>query len=160
MPEFQLPAGLDLFDWFVLALRIAFIALIYLFLYQVGRTSVRELVTIGKISASSPTERPIVQSVAMLEVVAPGESSWQQGTQFPLDYFTTLGRNPENSIVLNDSFVSGTHAEVSLQQSQWWLADLGSTNGTRLNGQQIAGRVPLQSGDVISIGGVQLRALM
>ena len=101
IPELQLPTGFDAFDWFILILRIAFIALIYLFLYQVGRVSVRELVTIGQVSASIPQHAP-VQSMAigMLEMVDGAESSWRAGTRFALDYYTTVGRNPENSIAI------------------------------------------------------------
>lgn len=159
LPELQLPTGFDAFDWFILLLRIAFIALIYLFLYQVGRVGVRELVTIGQASAAMPQQR--VEQVAIvgsLEMVDPAESSWRQGTQFALDYYTTIGRNPENAITLNDGFVSGNHAEISFNQGAWWLMDLGSTNGTFVNGQPVQGRIQLHSGDIISFGRVHLRA--
>lgn len=160
MFDFQLPAGLDVFDWFILALRIAFIALIYLFLYQVGRASVRELVGIGKVAGNAPSqvEQAPVRNQGVLEVMDPGESSWQPGTEIPLDYVSSLGRLPVNGIVLDDTFVSGTHAEITYEQQAWWLTDLGSTNGTRVNNRPVAGRVRLNSGDTISIGRVQLRA--
>lgn len=158
-PELQLPTGFDAFDWFILILRIAFIALIYLFLYQVGRVSVRELITIGRISASMP-QQPQVQALAsgMLEMIDGAESSWATGTQFALDYYSTIGRNPENSIVINDGFVSGSHAEISYNQGGWWLMDVGSTNGTQLNGQPIRSKVQLHNGDIVSFGRVNLRA--
>lgn len=159
IPELQLPTGFDAFDWFILILRVAFIALIYLFLYQVGRVSVRELVTIGQISANMPQQAPM-QALAsgMLEMVDPAESGWQPGTQFALDYYTTVGRNPENSIAINDGFVSGSHAEISFNQGGWWLMDVGSTNGTQVNGQPVHGKVQLHSGDIVSFGRVHLRA--
>lgn len=157
--DLQLPTGFDAFDWFILILRIAFIALIYLFLYQVGRVSVRELVTIGKVSASIP-QAASAQAMAsgMLEMIDGAESNWQQGTQFALDYYTTVGRNPENSIAINDGFVSGSHAEISFNQGAWWLLDLGSTNGTQVNGQPVQGKVQLHQGDIVSFGRVHLRA--
>lgn len=159
IPELQLPTGFDAFDWFILILRIAFIALIYLFLYQVGRVSVRELVTIGQVSATMPQQAPM-QALAsgMLELVDPAESGWQRGTQFALDYYTTIGRNPENSIAINDGFVSGSHAEISFNQGSWWLMDVGSTNGTQINGQAVRGKVQLHAGDIVSFGRVHLRA--
>lgn len=159
IPELQLPTGFDAFDWFILILRIAFIALIYLFLYQVGRVSVRELVTIGQVSATMPQQAPM-QALAsgMLELVDPAESGWQRGTQFALDYYTTIGRNPENSIAINDGFVSGSHAEISFNQGSWWLMDVGSTNGTQINGQAVRGKVQLHTGDIVSFGRVHLRA--
>lgn len=161
LTELQLPTGFDTFDWFILLLRIAFITLIYLFLYQVGRVSVRELVTIGQVSSSMPQQAPM-QTLAngRLEMVDRAESSWQNGTSFALDYYTTIGRNPENSIAINDGFVSGNHAEISFNQGAWWLMDLGSTNGTQLNGQPVQGKVQLNNGDIVSFGRVHLRALL
>lgn len=157
--ELQLPTGFDAFDWFILVLRVAFIALIYLFLYQVGRVSVRELVTIGKVSTSIPQAAPSqAMATGSLEMVDGAESRWQPGTQFSLDYYTTVGRNPENSIAINDGFVSGSHAEISFNQGAWWLMDLGSTNGTQVNGQPIQGKVQLHQGDIVSFGRVHLRA--
>ena len=159
LPEFQLPTGFDAFDWFILILRIAFIALIYLFLYQVGRVSVRELVTIGQVSSSIP-QQAAATSVAsgMLEMVDRAESSWQNGTQFALDYYTTIGRNAENAIAINDGFVSGNHAEISFNQGAWFLVDVGSTNGTQVNGQPVQGKVQLHNGDIVSFGRVHMRA--
>lgn len=159
IPELQLPTGFDAFDWFILVLRVAFIALIYLFLYQVGRVSVRELVTIGQVSAGMPQQAQM-QSLAtgQLELIDGAESSWQQGTRFALDYYTTIGRNEENSIAINDGFVSGSHAEISFNQGAWWLMDVGSTNGTQVNGQPVQGKVQLHTGDIVSFGRVHLRA--
>lgn len=159
IPELQLPTGFDAFDWFILVLRIAFIALIYFFLYQVGRVSVRELVTIGRISASMP-EQSEMKTLAsgMLELIDGAESSWQKGTQFALDYYTTVGRNPENSVAIDDGFVSGSHAEISFNQGVWWLMDVGSTNGTQVNGQPVQGKVQLHAGDIVSFGRVHMRA--
>jgi pSer/pThr/pTyr-binding forkhead associated (FHA) protein len=159
LPDFQLPTGFDAFDWFILVLRVAFIALIYLFLYQVGRVSVRELVTIGQVSSSLPQQVAATSmATGMLEMVDPAESSWQSGTQFALDYYTTIGRNAENSIAINDGFVSGNHAEISFNQGAWWLMDVGSTNGTQVNGQPVQGKVQLHAGDIVSFGRVHLRA--
>lgn len=159
LPDFQIPTGFDAFDWFILVLRVAFIALIYLFLYQVGRVSVRELVTIGQVSASLPQQAAATSmATGMLEMIDPAESSWQGGTRFALDYYTTVGRNAENSIAINDGFVSGSHAEISYNQGAWWLMDVGSTNGTQVNGQPVHGKMQLHSGDIVSFGRVHMRA--
>jgi pSer/pThr/pTyr-binding forkhead associated (FHA) protein len=159
LPDFQIPTGFDAFDWFILVLRVAFIALIYLFLYQVGRVSVRELVTIGQVSASLPQQAAATSmATGMLEMIDPAESNWQGGTRFALDYYTTVGRNAENSIAINDGFVSGNHAEISYNQGVWWLMDVGSTNGTQVNGQPVQGKVQLHAGDIVSFGRVHMRA--
>ncbi len=66
-----------------------------------------------------------------------------------------LGRGTENQVVLDDSRVSRQHAEIFLRGSEWYLRDLGSTNGTYVNGYGIRERA-LESGDRVSLGGVEL----
>ncbi|MBI2382609.1 MAG: FHA domain-containing protein [Gammaproteobacteria bacterium] len=63
----------------------------------------------------------------------------------------TIGRHPDNDIALNDKAVSGHHAVVITILQDSFLEDLDSTNGTQVNGKQIA-KHPLSHGDVISIG--------
>lgn len=55
----------------------------------------------------------------------------------------TIGRGPDNDLVIDDPCVSLRHAAVSLREGTWWLKDLGSTNGTLVNGQRIE-RVPIE----------------
>jgi hypothetical protein len=79
------------------------------------------------------------------------------GTSFPLLPLTSLGRGPMNTVVLNDTFCSQEHALVTWRGGQWWLEDRNSSNGTRLNGEKIAGPVVVSSGDVIGIGQIALK---
>jgi DNA-binding CsgD family transcriptional regulator len=68
------------------------------------------------------------------------------------DRGVTIGRDPVNDVVLNqDKLVSRAHAEIHLRDRQWYLIDLGSRNGTVVNGRA-AHRHPLRDGDVIGIG--------
>jgi pSer/pThr/pTyr-binding forkhead associated (FHA) protein len=66
-----------------------------------------------------------------------------------------LGRGMDNEIVLEDPRVSRYHAEIYLRGSEWVLRDLGSTNGTYVNGYGVHERA-LESGDRVSLGGVEL----
>jgi len=78
--------------------------------------------------------------------------------RFPLRLGETLlGRSPYCSIVLGDNSVSRQHAAVRLTASELVIEDLGSRNGTKVNGQLINGRRPLHSGDVIEIGKLKLQ---
>jgi len=64
----------------------------------------------------------------------------------------TIGRSRQCDIVLNDPNVSREHAEVRQRGEQWFVRDLGSTNGTALNGRRVSGTEPVSSGDEIEIG--------
>src|SRR2546421_2664256 len=66
----------------------------------------------------------------------------------------TIGRSPENSIQLDDTSVSGRHAELAVVAENCYLKDLGSTNGTLVNGQSVSG-VQLRAGDRIRFGKVE-----
>jgi pSer/pThr/pTyr-binding forkhead associated (FHA) protein len=70
----------------------------------------------------------------------------------------TFGRAGDNSAVLgSDEFASAHHARVESQRDGVWLLDLGSTNGTWVNGSRMDGRHRLKNGDVIRIGATELR---
>ena len=72
--------------------------------------------------------------------------------EFPLSKErVTIGRHPDNDISLNDKAVSGRHAVIITILHDSFLEDLNSTNGTLVNGKQVA-KHPLASGDSISIG--------
>lgn len=67
----------------------------------------------------------------------------------------TIGRLPDCDLHLDDSTVSREHAAVVRRGDQWWVLDLGSTNGTRVNGRA-AGEHALTDGDVIELGDVEV----
>jgi hypothetical protein len=68
----------------------------------------------------------------------------------------TLGRSRECDITLEDPNVSRTHAEVRPRGGSWVLTDLGSTNGSRLNGRRVEGPEVLKPGDEIELGTSQI----
>jgi predicted component of type VI protein secretion system len=70
----------------------------------------------------------------------------------------TIGRSGENTAVLaGDDFASARHARVESQRDGVWILDLGSTNGTWVNGERMDGRHRLRPGDVVRIGQTELR---
>lgn len=74
----------------------------------------------------------------------------------PLDSTSmTIGRGLNNDIILEDARVSRNHAQLRYKSRRFWLTDLGSTNGTFVNGEPVTERA-LRDGDVISLGGLEL----
>ncbi|MCU1503029.1 MAG: hypothetical protein JWM12_2383 [Ilumatobacteraceae bacterium] len=69
----------------------------------------------------------------------------------------TIGRLPDCSIPVNDPNVSRRHTEVRPVGSSFVLVDLGSTNGTKVNGMRINGEHVLNDGDIVSVGSTHLR---
>jgi len=75
------------------------------------------------------------------------------GVTFPLEGDQlTIGRDASNGVAINDAEVSRKHSRLSFQGGKYVVEDLGSTNGTFVNGQRLAGPVVLKPGDVVSLG--------
>ena len=68
----------------------------------------------------------------------------------------TLGRSRDCDIVLDDSSISRRHAEIRPAGDGWTVADLGSTNGVRLNGRTLRDATPLQAGDRVELGSTEI----
>ena len=95
-----------------------------------------------------------------IEIIENGDNtSLKVGSVIPIKDETTIGRRGSNSIVLNDQYVSGSHARIMVKNNALILEDLGSTNGTFLNGQKISGRVKLFAKDQIAIGTAVFKVL-
>ncbi|MCS7050578.1 MAG: FHA domain-containing protein [Thermomicrobium sp.] len=138
------------FEWFVLLLRLVFAFLLYFFIFLVARVTLRELAAVGEVGGGhdGPPGHVIVQS--------PGTTGLRPGTRLPLEPVTVIGRHPSCTIRLDDSFVSTEHAQLTWEHGRWWIADLKSTNGTRVNGRPVTAPTGLRYGDVIEIGDVRL----
>lgn len=76
------------------------------------------------------------------------------GQEHPLAARTTLGRALECEVVITSKSVSREHARMSLEGRRWLVEDLGSTNGTFLNGERVLGRRELRDGDSLKVGEV------
>lgn len=68
-----------------------------------------------------------------------------------------IGRAADNTLVLQDETASAHHARLSFHEGQWWLEDLGSRNGTAVNGMALEGPLVLTYGDQIAFGRVEFR---
>jgi pSer/pThr/pTyr-binding forkhead associated (FHA) protein len=84
-----------------------------------------------------------------------------QGRRIPIASRITIGRDPTNSISLDDMLASRFHAVVQKVKSDYFIEDLGSTNGTFVNGEKIPPEkyVRLQPADTVLIGRSELSLL-
>jgi len=69
----------------------------------------------------------------------------------------TIGRSKKNDLVLADQWLSRIHAEIRRENTRHFIRDLDSRNGTYVNGMRLSQRVPLQNGDMVTLGDQQLR---
>lgn len=152
MPDFE--STFLTFEWVMLLLRVAFIGLIYVFLYRIAQVALRELVTIGRAVGHEERRTAVRTQPASLEVVDAAESSFEPGERVPLATYTTVGRSPDNALVIDDSFTSSSHAEILREGDTWLVRDLGSTNGTFVNDRRVNGQTWIRSGDEIAFGNV------
>ena len=74
------------------------------------------------------------------------------GKRYPLADGMTIGRGPVNDLVLDLDDVSRQHARFFAESGGWSVEDLGSTNGTQVNGAPIKGLVQLRNGDLVKVG--------
>jgi hypothetical protein len=137
-------AGLTLALW---GLRLAFLALLWLALALMARALLRDVRT----AARDPEG-----ALGRLVVVASGGQP-PPGAVFALDAVTTLGRDLGSTVVLDDPYASARHAVLTHRDGTWYVEDLGSTNGTWLNGSPVAGLAAVAFGDEIRLGEVRLR---
>jgi hypothetical protein len=97
-----------------------------------------------------------VLGVASLTVREPAKDA---GRSYALADETTLGRSASSTVALpEDSFVSSTHARIWRQGAQVMVQDLGSTNGTFVNGNRLTTPAPLKPGDRLQVGKTVLEA--
>ncbi len=132
--------------------KIALILLLYLFLFAVVRAGVRVVATgpaaSGAVFAPTGTEWSVVVEKGPAEL---------RGVRVPLDTAVVIGRAAEADITIADSFVSSRHARITPGAGGPVVEDLRSTNGTVLNGAQIARPTTLKKGDRITLGDVVLK---
>ena len=97
--------------------------------------------------------RPSSTAIATLHVVEPLEGA---GAEYPVVGELTIGRSPGCAIVIDDTYVSQQHARIFPDGDAHSLEDLGSTNGTILNGRLLTEPAVLRLGDRIQVGGTVL----
>jgi hypothetical protein len=142
-------------EWTLLALRLLAVAVLYAFLAAVVVVIWRDLRAAGGRSNRSPDES--AAPGGRLRLLGEEDAAPTADESFALAEHMTLGRAADNTIALPDTYASAYHARLDQHDGEWWLTDLDSRNGTRLNDVPIGKPVPLADGDVIGIGQMKLR---
>ncbi len=154
-------------DVVLLVLRIAILVLLYLFIFLVVRTAVRTVTSAAapapdvslpegarQAAAATPAERALRREERASERTMAGEKLdftphinprlvveespiVPAGVIFPLEGWITVGRAPTSDIVLDEQFVSSTHARLVPRGQFYYVEDLGSTNGTFVNEKDV-----------------------
>ena len=127
-------------DIILALLRIIFLGLVYLFVWQVARAIGAHL------GISLRRNRREGTKVVMIK------SETQQGTELEVEDVTVLGRSPEADVLLDDPYASEFHMRLVAQENGMVLHDLGSTNGTYVNGRRVTAPTTLRRGDTIQVG--------
>ncbi len=150
----------------LLALKIAFLVLLYLLIWRILRTAARELRTphqdsmiLSPAAAASVGLGRAAAPARAVQLVVQRSPSLDVGDGFPVDSAPlTIGRGGQNELVLDgDEFASARHARIEARRDGVWVQDLGSTNGTYVNGSRVEGAHRLAAGDVLRVGETDLR---
>jgi len=149
----------------LLILKIAFVVLLYLFIWRIVRTASKDLRVPQESFILAPSQAselgairdPGPRNVGRLVVVSsptldPGEGRMLDSAPI------TVGRGPQNDVALDgDDFASAKHARIEPRRDGVWVEDVGSTNGTFLNGIKLTRPRKLTPGDVVRVGETELR---
>jgi hypothetical protein len=157
-------------DPVVVALKFGFLAILFLFLLWITRSAMKDLSRTGggtAAAAADPVDRaggrrresamPDLRAGVdpRLEVVA--AMGHHPGTSFDVGAGATLGRSDSADINVDDPFASSAHARIFQRGDYMYLEDMGSTNGTYLNGRQVRTAERLKVADSIRIGDTEYR---
>ncbi|MEX2196064.1 MAG: FHA domain-containing protein [Thermoleophilaceae bacterium] len=158
-------------DPIAVALKFGFLAVLYLFLLWVARSSVRDLARsagpddVPAPDAAEPEPRRRRREPAgpdlragvapRLEVLA--AMGYEPGMRFEIGEGATMGRADSSDIPIDDPFASSAHARIFPRGQFMYIEDMGSTNGTYLNGRQLRRAEQLKVADVVRIGESEYR---
>ena len=146
----------------LLVLKIAFLVLLYLFIWRIVRSAARDVrmpqesFVLAPGSVPGLGEEPQIQSGRLVVIKSP---ALEEDDELMLDSAALLlGRGSGNDVNLaRDEYASSNHARVEPRRDGVWVEDVGSTNGTYLNGIRLTNAKRLAPGDILRVGETELR---
>jgi hypothetical protein len=147
----------------LLVLKIAFLVLLYLFIWRIVRSASRDLrlpqesMILSPQQASALLAQPLGREHGRLVVAQ--SHALEEGDVYAIDSTAlTVGRSDANDLALEgDEFASARHARFEPRRDGVWIEDMGSTNGTFVNGIRLDRGRRLAPGDVVRVGETDLR---
>jgi hypothetical protein len=152
-------------DPIAVLLKFGFLAVLFLFLLWVSRSALRDVAGRGStavIDDTGPTSAPAQGGMDLRSGVSPrleviAAMGYEPGTTFDLSDGITMGRAASADVRIDDPFASAAHCRVFPHSQFMYIEDMGSTNGTFLNGRQLRKPEQLKVADVIRIGDTEYR---
>jgi hypothetical protein len=147
-----------LVEQLLLALQVAFVVLLYLFIWRVVRVASRDL-RVGQESMVLTPVRPAEQAPARAagRLVVAASPELEPGTRLEISRELVAGRDAGLDLSMPaDGYASGRHARFLRGVHADSVEDLGSTNGTFVNGERLSAAHVLRPGDLVTIGQTQL----
>ena len=140
----------------VLGLKLAFLALLWLFVLFAGNIIRTDLFGRAVPAEQVPAALPAPRSAPRKQRKLPRTLRVTQGTQagltLPLGDVVRIGRSADAQLILEDDYVSTRHARIYRTPEGYVVEDLGSTNGTYLNNTRVTAPTPFTTADTLRIG--------
>lgn len=133
-----------MFDLLSIAFKYIFVLIIYMFIFIIIRMIYLDIRTMEFRPNDSGSYIKLLNRIETLQ--------YRINDSYPLGDRLTLGRSGENNVVIRDPFISKHHFAITKDEEQYFIEDLGSSNGTFLNKQRLVDAAKLNNGDIIGVG--------
>jgi hypothetical protein len=151
------------YDPISVALKFAFLVVLYLFLLWIARSALKDL---RRTVAPAPDATGFHHAPAFSPAGDRGAECWliaerggglEQGERFDLIGGLSIGRSRDADVQIDDRYASGVHARIFSRDARTFVEDMSSTNGTLLNDAELKGEAELLDGDIVRIGDTEFR---
>jgi pSer/pThr/pTyr-binding forkhead associated (FHA) protein len=139
---------------FLFVLRIALVVILYLVILQIVGVARRDL---RRAAAVAQVPGQARQVVGHLIVIDSGTTKIPLNSRFDIEPITTIGRAPTSSVPIDSGVVSTDHARITYRNRSLWVEDLGSHNGTSVNGRKITQPTAVKPDDILQVGDVRFK---
>lgn len=127
-------------------MRFVVIAIIYIILYRIVKTMYLDLRAVK----SKDENEDVDYAIELMD--CPESIDIIKGSVYPVHSTISIGRNEDNSVIIDDPYISNHHASIYVRDEKLYIRDMNSTNGTFKNGKKVRNEEELADGDVLRMG--------